>query len=133
MKFGLIWSVALLWCGDAVVAAVVAPEVALMCRGLVVGSVVSVHVAVLAARGFFDPVACDGSDFVPRSAGGIGQRVLNNRIAQGVLALCIWAAAGSGHGVCGGSGIFLVRVPPRIDAAGFWVCCKFYPTVIGLL
>ena len=94
MKFGLIWSVALLWCGDAVVAAVVAPEVALMCRGLVVGSVVSVNVAVLAARGFFDPVACDGADFVSGSAGDFGQRVLNNRIAQGVLALCIWAAAG---------------------------------------
>ena len=115
MEFGLIYSVAMLCCGDAV------------------GSVVPVNVAVLEARGFFDPVASDGSDFVPGSAGDIVQRVLNNRIAQGVLALCIWAAAGSGHGVCGGSGIFLVRVPPRIDAAGFWVCCKFYSTVIGLL
>jgi hypothetical protein len=53
MGFGLIWSVALLWCGEAVVAAVVTFEVALMCICLAVGSVVSVYVAVLAARGFF--------------------------------------------------------------------------------
>ena len=72
----LIYSVAMLCCGDAV------------------GSVVPVNVAVLEARGFFDPVASDGSDFVPGSAGDIVQRVLNNRIAQGVVALCIWAAAG---------------------------------------
>jgi hypothetical protein len=57
MGFGLIWSVALLWCGDAVVAAVVTLEVALMCMVLAVGSVVSVNFVVLAAKGFFDPVA----------------------------------------------------------------------------
>jgi hypothetical protein len=54
---------------------------------------------------FFDPVAWDGSDFVPGSAGDIDQRVLNNSIALGMLALCVWAAAGfdlggQGLGIC---------------------------------
>ena len=43
---------------------------------------------------FFDPIAWDSSDFAPGRARDINQRALNNLIKQGVLAFCIWPAAG---------------------------------------
>jgi hypothetical protein len=69
---------------------------------------------------FFDPVAWDGSDFVPGSAGDIDQRVLNNSIALGMLALCIWVAAGFGLGAQG-LGICVALALGFVVARGcFW-------------
>ena len=64
------------------VGATVKFEVALVGMCVAVGLVLSAYVAVLAARRFliplvvFDPIACDGFDFVSGSAGDSDQRFL---------------------------------------------------------
>ena len=64
------------------VGATVKFEVALVGMCVAVGLVLSAYVAVLAARRFliplvvFDPIAWDGFDFVPGSAGDSDQRFL---------------------------------------------------------
>jgi hypothetical protein len=102
-----------------------------------VGLVLSAYVAVLAARRFlissvvFDPIACDGFDFVPGSAGDSDQRFFQQHRAGRACTLYLarrggWAWGAGAGGLCGnvlgiyrGTGMFPVWVSPRIDAVNY--------------
>jgi hypothetical protein len=147
MAAGLLWSVAVLWTGIAVVNLPVFSLLPTLAFAfLVPGLVLMVMIARLAARRFFDDAAIDGGSFPPGSGGEIDIRVMRNTVEQLVLALTLWPPVaylllGDGPGVAAALGLgFAVarlafwagyHLSPPLRAFGF--AATFYPTVLAVV
>lgn len=143
MALGALWAVAVVWGGRHMsIGFVPLPMVAPFALA-VPGLVLILLMGRLAQRRFFDDGLIDGADFEPGSPGWIDQRVLNNTMEQGVLALLTWPFTAL---TLGGNVVLTMGVAFGIARLAFWIgyhaspslrafgfAATFYPTVLATL
>lgn len=141
---GLFWGVALIWIGTVHVNIPIFSFVwALALAFLFPGLVLAAIVGRIAHRGQFEGPSADGAPVAPGKGAEIDARVLQDSIAQSVMALLIWPAAGlllavdgPGAVLCLGLGFAIARIcfwighhrSPTLRAFGF--AATFYPTLL---
>lgn len=143
MAAGALWAMAVVWGGRHLsIGFVPLPMVAPFALA-VPGLVLILLVGRLAQRRFFDDDLIDGDNFNRGSPGWIDQRVLNNTIEQGVLALLTWPfvaltlggsvvlVMGLAFGIARLAFWFGYHAAPSLRAFGF--AATFYPTVFATL
>ncbi len=141
MLAGALWACGVLWVGRQIPVPIAMIQPVLMGAVFAPGLVLSMMIARLAQRRFFDDRSINGEP--PQGAAAVDQAVLTNTVEQIILALCIWPLVGffvgAGTVLALGLAFAVARLvfwvgyhlSPALRAFGF--AASFYPTVFAAL
>ncbi|GHF74702.1 MAPEG family protein [Seohaeicola zhoushanensis] len=118
MAGGALWALAVVWGAQRAGLAFMTPLVGVPLAMAPVGLVMTLMIARLAQRRFFDDDIIDGEDFPQGSPAWIDQRVLSNTSEQAVLALLIWPFVAL---TLGGQVVVVLGFAFALSRIAFWL------------